>query len=162
MFFQWELAPKCTFYWLTFPPCLTSLLLYQFSSIFQMNWERLNLHLNYFFWKFLFLFLKERESMSGGRAERGRHRIRSRLQAPSCQHKAQCWAQIHEPWDHDLSQSQMVNRLSHPGAPRVLITFVRSPLSSPNHLPEAPHSNVITLGIRIQHMNFGGTQIPRI
>ena len=41
----------------------------------------------YFFnvFKCFYLFLKERErqSMSGGGAERGRHRIRSRLQAPA-------------------------------------------------------------------------------
>ena len=48
--------------------------------------------------------------------ERGRHRIRSRLQAPSCQHPAQCGAGTHQPWDHDLSWSQTLNRQSHPGA----------------------------------------------
>ena len=37
--------------------------------------------------------------MSGGGAERGRHRIWSRLQAPSCQHRARCLAQTHELWD---------------------------------------------------------------
>ena len=39
----------------------------------------------------VYSFLKDREtehSMSGGGAERGRHRIQSRLQAPSCQHRA--------------------------------------------------------------------------
>ena len=49
--------------------------------------------------------------------ERGRHRIRSRLQALSCQHRARCGAQTHGPRDHDLSRSWTLNWLSHPGAP---------------------------------------------
>ena len=55
--------------------------------------------------------------MNGGGSERGRHRIRNRLQAPSCQHRARHAAWTHGPWDHDLSRSQPLNRLSHPGAP---------------------------------------------
>ena len=63
-------------------------------------------------------FLREREAEheQGRGRERGRHRIWSRLQAPSCQHRARCWARTHQPWDHDLSQSQTLNRPSHPGA----------------------------------------------
>ena len=68
----------------------------------------------------MFVYFWERERQTEckhdrGR-ERGRHRIRSRLQVLSCQHKAQRKALTHEPWDHDLSPSQMLNRLSHPGA----------------------------------------------
>ena len=72
-----------------------------------------------FFLMFLFIFESERETEheQGRSRERGRHRIRSRLQAPSCQHRARCGARTHEPWDHDLSRSQTLNRLSHPGAP---------------------------------------------
>ena len=59
--------------------------------------------------------------MSRGRAERERDRqtdrIWSRLQAPSCQYRAWCGAPTHEPWDHDLSQSQMLNWQSHPSTP---------------------------------------------
>ena len=55
--------------------------------------------------------------MNGGGSERGRHRIRSRLRAPSCLHRAQCRARTHKQWDHDLSQSRTLNRPSHPGAP---------------------------------------------
>ena len=38
----------------------------------------------------MFIYFRERktESMSGGGAERGRHRLRSRLQALTCQHRA--------------------------------------------------------------------------
>ena len=51
----------------------------------------------------------ERESMSGEEREK----------------QAVCWAgsltqgSIPGPWDHDLSQRQMLNQLSHPGAPSV-------------------------------------------
>ena len=57
--------------------------------------------------------------MSGGGAERerGRHRIQSRLQAPSRQPRARHGARTHRPRDHDQSRSRTLNRLSHPGAP---------------------------------------------
>ena len=32
-----------------------------------------------------------------------------------------CGAWTHKPWDHDLSQSQMLNPLSHPGAPSLAV-----------------------------------------
>ena len=68
--------------------------------------------LNVYFWE------RERDSMSEGRGrKRGRHRIPSRLQAPSCQHRARRGAQTHKLRDHDLSWSPTPNWLSHPGAP---------------------------------------------
>ena len=73
---------------------------------------------SFFFFLILLMFIFERECARGGRAERGRHRIPSRLQALSCQHRARCRAQTHKPWDHDLSQSRLVNRMSHPGTPK--------------------------------------------
>ena len=74
---------------------------------------------------FIYFWERERErerervhALEQGRGrERGRCRIRSRLQAPSCQHRARRGARTHQPWDHDLSWSQMLNGLSHPGAP---------------------------------------------
>ena len=66
----------------------------------------------------LFIFGRETECEEGRGRDRGRHRIRSRLLAPSHQHRARRGAQIHKPWGHDLSRSQTLNRLSHPGAPR--------------------------------------------
>ena len=73
-----------------------------------------------FFSMFIYLsfFESKRQSTSGGGAERGRHRIQSRLQALRFQHRAWPGTQSHEPRDHDLSQSQMLSQLSHPGAPR--------------------------------------------
>ena len=60
------------------------------------------------------------------KGQRGRHRIRSRLQAPSCQHRAWHRAWIHELWDRDLSRSQMLNWLSHPGAPTCAVLNLAS------------------------------------
>ena len=70
------------------------------------------------FWR-LFIIEKQRETEHehGRGQELGRHRIWSRLQALSCQHRAWHGVQTHKPWDHDLSQSQTLNWLSHPGAP---------------------------------------------
>ena len=73
--------------------------------------------------------MRQRESMSMGGAERRRHSVQYRLQALSCQHRAQRGARTHKPRDHDLSRSGTLNRLSHPGAPKcvfstsALITF---------------------------------------
>ena len=53
----------------------------------------------------MFIFDRERETEHewGRGRERGRHRIGSRLQALSCQHRARPRAQTHKPRDHDLS-----------------------------------------------------------
>ena len=69
---------------------------------------------------FFSLFLREREHNLGNAIEKERHRIWRRLQALSCQHRAIYRAQTHEPWDHDLSWSQMLNQLNHPGAPKCI------------------------------------------
>ena len=70
---------------------------------------------------FIYLWETETEHKQGRVRERGIHRIWSRLQAPSCQHRAQRGARPHEPWDHDLSRSWTLNRLSHPGAPEIRV-----------------------------------------
>ena len=71
----------------------------------------------FFFNIYSFLRDRERQNMSREGAERGRHRIWNRLQALSHQHRAQRGARTHGLWDHDLSWSRTLNRLSHPGAP---------------------------------------------
>ena len=48
----------------------------------------------------------ERESHEGGEREKQRQRSSAVL--------TQCRTQTHELWDYDLSQSQMLNQLSHP------------------------------------------------
>ena len=42
--------------------------------------------------------------------ERGRHRLWSRLQTLSCQHREQRGAWTNKLWDHDLSWSRLLNR----------------------------------------------------
>ena len=49
-----------------------------------------------------------------GQTDRGAEDLK---QALCEQRKARCGAQTHEPRDHDLSQSQVLNQLSQPGAP---------------------------------------------
>ena len=70
------------------------------------------------------LFLRERERERERGRERGRHRIQSRVQALSCQHRAESGAQTHRPQDHDLSHSQTLNQLSHPGAPEIGFEYI--------------------------------------
>ena len=53
--------------------------------------------------------------------ERGRHRIRSRLLALSCQHRARCGARSHKPWDHDLWWSWLLNWATQ--APQTWVDF---------------------------------------
>ena len=69
-----------------------------------------------FFLMFTHVWKTETEHERGG-AERGRHRIRSRLQALNCQHRAGHRAQTHEPWDHDLSRSWSLKQMSYLGTP---------------------------------------------
>ena len=75
-----------------------------------------------FFNVYLFLWETETECEWGeGQRERERHRIWSRLQAPSCQPRAPHGAPTLEPQNHDLSRSQTLNQLSHPGAPTAFL-----------------------------------------
>lgn len=41
---------------------------------------------------------------------------------------------------------------------RALIQFTKGPLLEPNYFLEAPSPNTITLGVKTQHVNFGGIQ----
>lgn len=45
---------------------------------------------------------------------------------------------------------------------KVLITFMRAPTSWPNYLSKALPPNTVLLRVRIQHMNFGWTNIQFI
>ena len=84
--------------------------------VVRLGWERTD----DFFKKIFNVYFWERETETehelGRGRERGRHRSQSRLQALSCQHRAQYRARTHKRWDLDLSQSWTLNRLSHPGA----------------------------------------------
>ena len=93
------------------------------SNSLEMRTLRISIWtLFYFIFNFLMIiYFWERDRQTEceqerGR-ERGRHRIESRLQAQSCQHRVRPGAWTHKPWDHDLSWSHMPNQLSHPGTP---------------------------------------------
>ena len=80
-----------------------------------------------------FLFLTESQSASEHEWWRGRERGRQNLkQAPGSELSAETpmWGSNSQirPQDHDLSQSQTLNWLSHPGAPRLeaIVTTVPS------------------------------------
>ena len=81
------------------------------SSFLLTNWQTI------FFLTFIYFWESETEHKWGRGRETGAHRIRSRLQALSWQHRARHGAQTHRPRDRDLSQSPTLNQLSHPGAP---------------------------------------------
>ena len=72
---------------------------------------------------FIYFWERETEREQGRSRERRRHRIQSRLQALSCQHRAQLGAQTHKLWDHDLTCSRMLNWLSHPGSPSMSLLW---------------------------------------
>ena len=83
---------------------------------------------------FIYFWEKETECEQGRSRERGRHRIRSRFQALSCQYRAQCRAWTHELWDHDLTRCQRLNWLSHPGTPETSFKYMRPVLFMSNLL----------------------------
>ena len=72
---------------------------------------------DFFYFFNVYLLLRDTEREQGRGRERGRHRIWSRLQVLSSQHRAWCGARTHKLRDHDLSWSRSLNQLSHPGAP---------------------------------------------
>ena len=66
----------------------------------------------------MLIYFWERDNVSRGGAEREGDTESEAGSRPalSCQHRAQCGAWTHELRDHDLSWSQTLNQLSHPGA----------------------------------------------
>ena len=77
--------------------------------------EELSIVFLSFFNVYFYFWDRERAWTREGQRER---ETQNPKQAPSsgCQHRAQRGARTHGVWDHDLSRSQMLNRLSHPGA----------------------------------------------
>ena len=76
---------------------------------------------------FIYFWDRKRQNMSRGGAEReGDTESEARLQALSCQHRARRGARTQEPWDRDASRSQILNQLSHPGAPKEAMISMRS------------------------------------
>ena len=69
------------------------------------------------FWNILFIYLKERVSMSIGEGQRQREKIPHWAGSPM-------WDLIPGPQDHDLTWRQMLNQLSQPGAAGLLFLSV--------------------------------------
>ena len=79
------------------------------------HWFSVQVSLSFFF--NVYLLLRRETEHERGRGEKEgdtEPETVSRLWAVST---ARCRAQTHELWDHDLSQSWMLNQLSHQGAP---------------------------------------------
>ena len=99
----------------------------------------------YFFNVLMFIFEGETEHEQGRGRERGRHRIQSRLQALSLQHRARHGAWTHRPWDHDLSWSWTLLKtdwVSH--APQVWIVFDKC-LHSHNYDPSQHRKHLLSI-----------------
>ena len=64
----------------------------------------------------MFIYSEREKESKWGRGKKKRERENPK-QAPCSQHRAQCRAWTHEPWDHDLSWSQPFSHLNHPCAP---------------------------------------------
>ena len=78
----------------------------------------------------VYLFLRVTGREQGRGRERGRHRIWSRPQALICQHRVQCRAQTHKPWDRDLSQSWTLKRATQVPWKKSYFNWVFYPLFS--------------------------------
>ena len=93
------------------------------GNTLKLHWDTAIHILKMFFFSIFNYFSrikKDRVWAERGR-ERGRYRIQSRLQVPSCQHTAKHGAWTHKLWDQDLSWSQLLNLLSQPGAHEIYI-----------------------------------------
>ena len=66
----------------------------------------------------------------------GRRRGRGRL---PCWMGSPTWVLIPGPWDHYLSQRQMLNWLSHPGSPN--LNFLKTEMSFPSDLSQLLQTN---------------------
>ena len=69
----------------------------------------------------VYLFLREKVWLCASQRGAERGGTDDLKQALCWQQRARCGTRIHKPWDHDLSQSWMLNWLCHPGAPHVPI-----------------------------------------
>ena len=100
-----------------------AIIIHYFTGVFRMqSRQRRDSYFLFFYFYFLtFIHLweteRDRTRVGKGQREGDTHTQRSRLKAPSCQHRAPHKAQTQELWDHDLSQSRILNWLSHPGTP---------------------------------------------
>ena len=94
----------------------------------HMNWKKETLIIINFF-KIVFIYLRERETLKEREHEQGRG-AEGEGQAGSHWAGSPTWDLIPGLWGHDLSQSQMLNWLSHPGPPGFYFFKVMSTLNT--------------------------------
>ena len=85
--------------------------------------------LSLFFLKiYLLIWESERESEhKWGEGQRERNRILKQILQTSMRKEPLTWGSIPGSWDHDLSQRQILNWLSHPGAPKHPLLYAANP-----------------------------------
>ena len=77
----------------------------------------------------LLLFFWERESMRAGEGQR-KGKTQNQVPGWAVSKEPDGGARTHKQWDHDLSRSQTLNRLSHAGAP-IALEFLKKASSNP-------------------------------
>ena len=77
----------------------------------------------FFFFKKIFFnvysFLRDRVQAGEGQTQNPKQALGSELSA-----QIPTWGLNHEPWEHDLSRGQMLNRLNHPGIPFLWMNYM--------------------------------------
>ena len=84
-------------------------------------------HILAFCWFNAYVFLRDRQSMSEGGEEETQNLKQNRIRIR--QHRAWCGPPTQERWDHDLSQSQKLSGLSHPGTPHNRLLYKRKTMT---------------------------------
>ena len=87
-----------------------------FEYTLEMNLILLEISKKIFFKDFIALVDRASEHKQGDREGEG--------EASSLLSSSSTWISIPGPWDHDLNQGQVLNRLSHPGASRIFSSFL--------------------------------------
>ena len=93
--------------------------------IVVLIWISLIVSFIFYFFTFIYFWEIERDRAQVEEGQRGRrrHRIQSKLQALSCQHRARRGAGTHELWGHDLSWRQTLNPTEPPRCPYLFISW---------------------------------------
>ena len=122
------------------------------SQALNKHWKKIFL----IFLMFIYIWEREKERLRETVCERGRSRGRGRhriwLQALSRQHRARCGARTHElfePWDHDLSRSQRLTWLSHPGTPFRFFFFFFNHKNNTSSLSPCAHVHHTCLKVEL-------------
>ena len=99
---------------------------------------------------FVFVYFFEREHS----CEQGRGRGTEDLKRALCwPQRAQCGAQTHKPWDHDLSLCRMLNWLNHPGAPGLKFLIAATVVILPSNVSITVHTRPASWHSIINHFH---------